>query len=152
MELGHASAQGVAVYTDTAPSDPVLASLVSVVPSPEFIPRVADRAGGDPGTGVGRLQRYYATVAARRGWANESPRDTLLLMTEEMGELARAVRMAEGLDRQHSDSGSNLAEELADVQLYLVHLANALGLDLAAAVSQKEARNSARFEQSLHVA
>lgn len=152
MELGHASAQGVAVYADTAPSDPVLASLVSVVPSPEFIPRVADRTDGDPGTGVGRLQRYYATVAARRGWANESPRDTLLLMTEEMGELARAVRMAEGLDRQQLDSGSNLAEELADVQLYLVHLANSLGLDLAAAVSEKEERNSARFEQTLHVA
>lgn len=152
MELGHASAQGVVIYTDTAPSDPVLAGLVSVVPSPQFIPRSADRTHGDPGTGVGRLQRYYATVAARRGWAGESPRDTLLLMTEEMGELARAVRLAEGLDRQHTGPESNLGEELADVQLYLVHLANTLGLDLAEAVSMKEARNSARFEQSRHVA
>jgi NTP pyrophosphatase (non-canonical NTP hydrolase) len=152
MELGHASAQGVAIYSDTRPTDPVLASLVVVVASPDGVPRYADRTTGDPGTGVGRLQRYYATVASRRGWAGESARDTMLLMTEELGELARAVRLAEGIDQRRTDAGSNLAEELADVQLYLVHLANTLGIDLADAVTRKEAINSARFEQRLHVA
>ena len=35
--------------------------------------------------------------------------------------------------------------ELADVALYVVHLANVLGIDLGAAVSAKEQANAKRF-------
>jgi NTP pyrophosphatase (non-canonical NTP hydrolase) len=36
------------------------------------------------------------------------------------------------------------AEELADVQLYLLHMANVLDVELGSAVSDKEQKNAAR--------
>jgi NTP pyrophosphatase (non-canonical NTP hydrolase) len=104
---------------------------------------------GAPGRGIDRLQRYYRLAASRRGWDKESPRDALLLLTEELGELARAVRKLEGLDRNHDlDEIGNVGEELADLQLYIVHLANTLGLELANAVTTKEQVNARRSELS----
>lgn len=144
MELGYAAALGVAVFCDTAPSDPVLASLVTVVDSPAAIGRSHDRADGDPGAGLVRLQRYYETVARRRGWAGESPAEIVTMLVEELGELSRAVRADGGVDRRPGAATSNLAEELADMQLLLVHLATATTVDMAAAVSAKETRNSER--------
>ena len=41
-----------------------------------------------------------------------------------------------------------MGEELADVQLYLLHLANVMGLDLANAVTDKERKNAERFAAS----
>lgn len=149
MELGHAMALGIPVFSQTAPADPVLAVAVVVVSSPSDIGSAMVGQASAPGTGLDRLQRYYGVAASRRGWDKESPRDTLLLMTEELGELARAVRKLEGLDRNHgTDEVPDVAEELADLQLYLVHLANTLGLELASAVTKKETVNARRAGRS----
>lgn len=58
-------------------------------------------------------------------------------MVEEVGELARALRKREKLTRHGSYPESTEAHELADVLLYVVHLANVLGLDLAEVVQRK---------------
>jgi NTP pyrophosphatase (non-canonical NTP hydrolase) len=153
MELGHAAALGIPVFATALPSDPVLAAVVVCVTEPGDIDLDALEAIGLPGNGVDRLQRYYRRTAMRRGWASESARDTMLLLTEEFGELARAIRKLEGLPRHQADRElSDAAAELADVQLYLVHLANALGLELAAAVTAKERVNARRFGRSRDVA
>lgn len=141
MEIGYAQASGVPVLTDCLPTDPVLASMVTLVPS---VDQAATALVPRPGQGLAPLQRYYARIAERRGWSEESARDTLLLMTEEIGELARAVRKQAGLARDDADNLGPVGHELADVQLYLVHLANALGVDLAEAVTEKESLNAAR--------
>jgi NTP pyrophosphatase (non-canonical NTP hydrolase) len=83
-------------------------------------------------------------MARRRGWDDESARDTMLLLTEEIGELARAVRKHEGLKRDHAYD-TDIAEELADVQLYLLHLASIQKIDLGDAVTAKETHNEKRF-------
>jgi NTP pyrophosphatase (non-canonical NTP hydrolase) len=145
LEIGHAKALGVPVFTDTAPQDEVLASMVHLVDHPTAVRRLAVIANESaPGAGIAALQNYYGRAAARRGWAGESARDTLLLLTEELGELARAVRKGEGLSRAGGYEGADIELEVADVQLYLVHLANVLGVDLASAVAAKERINSAR--------
>ena len=72
----------------------------------------------------------------------------MLLLTEEMGELARAIRKIQGLKRDGGYDDVGLLDELADVQIYLAHLANTLDADLGYAVSQKEHRNQQRFEAS----
>ena len=41
------------------------------------------------------LQQYYQQKAEERGFDDETAQDTLLLMIEELGELARAVRIGE---------------------------------------------------------
>jgi NTP pyrophosphatase (non-canonical NTP hydrolase) len=143
MEIGFAHSAGVPIFATEVPTDPVLRGMVDVVPS---IDRVAETIQPSPGQGLATLQEYYRRAAERRGWANESARDTLLLLTEELGELARAVRKEAGLARDGAYGPSGAAEEMADVQLYLVHLASALGVDLAEAVTAKEAANSIRHK------
>jgi len=148
MEIGQARALGVPVFTIEPPSDPVMASSVVVVAAmTEICPALLTKFG-TPGLGLERLQRYYKTVAERRGWSNESARDTLLLLTEELGELARSIRKLEGLSRHQPDAETQIGQELADIQLYLVHLANGLGLDLARAVTDKDQVNAERFDRT----
>jgi NTP pyrophosphatase (non-canonical NTP hydrolase) len=98
-----------------------------------------------PGEPLNALQTYYGRAAAARGWKSESPAECMLLLTEEVGELARSIRRFAGLSRHGADNSENAAEELADVQLYVVHLANVLGINLANAVTEKEAENLQRF-------
>jgi NTP pyrophosphatase (non-canonical NTP hydrolase) len=66
-------------------------------------------------------------------------------MVEEIGELARALRKREKLVRHGSYEGINESHELADVFLYVVHMANVLGVDLAHVVHDKETLNVTRF-------
>jgi NTP pyrophosphatase (non-canonical NTP hydrolase) len=152
MEVGFAHAAGIPVLTDQLPTDDAMASLVQVVPG--GVDDVEAALSPDPGQGLAALQEYYKRMAARRGWDEESPRDTLLLITEELGELARAVRNAEGLARDGGFGAGvgHVGDELADVQLYLVHLASALGVDLAAAVTEKELVNARRHLRAERVA
>lgn len=144
LEIGFARAAGVPVYSDATPSDPVLRRFVSVVPEPGLaVRKVADAATAP--TGLRAFQHYYRRVAVERGYEREVARDCLLLMLEEVGELARAVRRQASLVRHHSDDGSGIEHELADVFLYVVHLANIIDCDLAKAVQSKERINHARF-------
>jgi NTP pyrophosphatase (non-canonical NTP hydrolase) len=142
LEIGHAQAVGTPVYTDAILSDTLLCSIVHRVDSIYEIPDITAVA---PGAGLASLQSYYRRIAARRGWDEESPRDTLLLLTEEIGELARAIRKFSGITRSQGYGDTQVGEELADVQLYLTHLANTLDIDLAAAVTEKEKENARRF-------
>lgn len=141
LEIGHAHALGIPVYSQTAPEDQTLRAFVTVVQAPA---QVRQHLVPNPGSGIAALQKYYARTAERRGWDSESAQQTLLLMTEELGELARAVRKHVGIARDHASTGA-VGEEMADMALYLVHLANALGIDLAAEVSAKERVNEQRF-------
>jgi NTP pyrophosphatase (non-canonical NTP hydrolase) len=146
FELGHAKSLGIPIFSDTAPLEAMYTPWITIVDSPDKIElRQELRA---PGNGIRSLQNYYERIARRRGWADESAQDTLLLMTEEMGELARAVRKAAGIARHGDWDGQDVGEELADVQLYLVHLANVLGIDLADVVTAKEAINARRSAEA----
>jgi NTP pyrophosphatase (non-canonical NTP hydrolase) len=145
MEVGFAHAVGVPVLSDELPSDDPVRSMVTLVQGFDDVPV---KLQPDPGRALTALQRYYGRIAERRGWADESPRDILLLLTEEVGELARAVRKEAGLSRDGEYPRSAVGDELADAQLYLVHLANSLGVDLSAAVTAKELDNSRRHAKS----
>lgn len=142
FELGHAHALGIPIFSDTPPADEAFVPWVTVVDSPLDVDLRQEQKA--PGNGLRGLQRYYERAAVRRGWDEETVQDTLLLMTEEMGELARAVRRGLGLSRDHEWGTKEIAEELADLQLYLVHLSSSVGVDLADAVTNKEGVNAAR--------
>lgn len=146
MEVGYAHASGVPIFADKQPLDDVVAAMVTVVEGMDAVPAALEPR---PGQGLEALQEYYRRIAKRRGWDNETPRDTLLLLMEELGELARAIRKEAGLRRDTPYPEAAVATELADVQLYLVHLANGFGVDLAKAVTEKEAINAARFEDDI---
>lgn len=143
LEIGVAHSAGVPVFCSEMPNDAVLASFTRLVHGPaEARAQVAVHLR-TPSEPLEALQRYYLRVAKLRGFAEETPQDTMLLLTEEVGELARAIRQHVGLTR--AGEAGNPAGELADVQLYLLHLANTIGVDLAEAVREKEQDNHRRY-------
>lgn len=145
LEIGVAHSLDVPVLALEGPTDTALASFVVEVSSiADAIGRARAAGLRTPVAPLRHLQAYYERVAEDRGFDQESAQDTMLLLTEEVGELARAVRKSLGLARsgmEHTDA----AEELADVQLYLLHLANVVGVDLATAVRDKERLNDQRY-------
>jgi NTP pyrophosphatase (non-canonical NTP hydrolase) len=66
-------------------------------------------------------------------------------MLEEFGELARALRKRNKLRRDSKGRVGHEEQELADIFIYVVHMANVLGVDLAEAVHKKEQLNIQRF-------
>jgi dCTP diphosphatase len=146
MELGFAQALGLRVFGRTAPDDVALSSFVRPAPSPmEALESVEAASGEAPSRPIVALQRYYERMARLRGWEEESPEETLSLLEGELAELDEALQ----LWRRSPDDANALEEtalELADIQLYLVHMANVLGLDLGTAVAAKELINARRFE------
>lgn len=140
FELGFARSLGIPVFTDVLPEDAMLREMVTMVKSVKHVPDFSVV----PPISLPGLQSYYRRVAEIRGWSEESAQDTLLLITEEIGELARSIRKAKNLKRSGGYDADSVSNEIADVQLYLVHLANILGLDLASAVADKEVINHAR--------
>jgi NTP pyrophosphatase (non-canonical NTP hydrolase) len=142
MELGYAHALGLTILARRLPDDVTLAGLVTKVASAEAAVAQAEADSAAPAAGLDALQRYYERAAIARGWADEGVQECLALITEELGELYRAVR-------KDGHRSSAAALEMADMQLYLMHLANIAGIDLGLAVVEKERINSARFGPAL---
>jgi NTP pyrophosphatase (non-canonical NTP hydrolase) len=145
LEVGFARASGIPVYSRIAPTEKVLQNLVTTVSSPsELVPGLSTHPV-PPLPGVQPFQSYYARAAVRRGYQQEGPQDTLLLMLEEFGELARALRKRQKLRRDSKGRVRQEEQELADIFIYVIHMANVLGVDLADAVLRKEQVNIQRF-------
>ena len=145
MELGHAAALGIPVFSLVAPREPVLAGFVHLVESPRQVSRQLLLEVGRPGKGLARLQRYYSDAAIRRGWDKETDVETLGLLKGEVDELGTAIEKSNQGVRPEDDRDAHIGDELADVQLYLVHLATIRQIELATAVDDKERSNEARF-------
>jgi len=90
------------------------------------------------------LQNYIHRMIIQRGFEKETVDQTLILLMEELGELAKAVRKESGMKFSETTRRTELEEELADVQIVLLVLADKLGLDMRAVVTAKEHKNSKR--------
>jgi len=91
------------------------------------------------------LQKYVDEVCKERGWVNDTYSEKFLLFTEEVGELAKAIRKSVGLySEQAKPSKVELEEEFADVLSYLLDLANCFQIDLERALREKEMVNEGR--------
>jgi len=147
LEVGFAHAQGIPVFSRAQPVDITLRPFVREVTSvAEIVLAARENKLPIPVPNLRAFQGYYRRVASQRGYERETAQNCLLLMVEEVGELARALRKREKLVR-HGRSRRQESEsaELADVFLYIVHMANILGLDLGSAVRDKEFHNLTRF-------
>jgi NTP pyrophosphatase (non-canonical NTP hydrolase) len=92
------------------------------------------------------LQAYMAAVCQERGWNQNNHLELFLLFSEEVGELAKAIRKHTKLYDEPAKAHKvfDLEEEFADVLGYLLDLANYFQLDLEAAFRKKEAVNAQR--------
>ena len=98
---------------------------------------------------VGDWQRYTAELVKARGWDKATDLEIFLLLTEEVGELAKAYRrhrslFSEPKKAQDQDTKQEISGELADVMSYLLDLAQRLEIDLEQAMIEKEKHNRGR--------
>ncbi|KAA8542504.1 hypothetical protein F0562_023656 [Nyssa sinensis] len=96
------------------------------------------------------LRDRLAEFARVRGWEQyHSPRNLLLALVGEVGELSEIFQwkgeVARGLPNWTSDDKEHLEEELSDVLLYLVQLADVCGLDLGQAALAKIVKNAQKY-------
>jgi NTP pyrophosphatase (non-canonical NTP hydrolase) len=90
------------------------------------------------------LQAYIWQKNIDRGFSEESAERKMLMLTEEVGELAKAVRQHIGMGFSETTSKSEAAEELADVLIITLGLASTLKIDIFEALVGKETKNAKR--------
>lgn len=94
---------------------------------------------------LAELQQYVKEICQERGWDQDTYLEKFLLFSEEVGELAKAMRKNAGLyDEQARAKNISLSEEFADVFSYLLDLANYFNIDLEQAFRDKEKINTER--------
>ena len=91
-----------------------------------------------------KLQAYVWQMNIDRGFNTEDASKKLVMLMEEVGELAKAVRKTVGLKFTDTTKTTELKEELGDVQIVLLGLASLLDIDIFDAVIEKEKKNRTR--------
>lgn len=90
------------------------------------------------------FQHYVAELEIERNFAQQPVLAKCLLMGEEVGELFKAIRKAEGIATDPHSTIGDIGDELADVFIYLCSLANRYDINLEHAFRQKEEKNKQR--------
>ncbi|MDR2063325.1 MAG: dUTP diphosphatase [Candidatus Nomurabacteria bacterium] len=91
------------------------------------------------------LQQHLNQTCKEHGWDKNSVTEVFLLFTEEVGELAKAIRKETGFKGEKKpEKHDNIREEFADVLNYLMELANRFEIDLAEVYFEKHHINSKR--------
>lgn len=93
---------------------------------------------------VAYLQHYIRQKDHRP----ELLKDYALKLSEEVGELSRAIRKGSKADNPEQLKGS-IDEEVWDVIYYAVALANLYDIDLEAVIQAKEKMNAQRYPSSI---
>ncbi|HEU4618132.1 MAG TPA: nucleotide pyrophosphohydrolase [Gammaproteobacteria bacterium] len=97
---------------------------------------------------IGKLKQDLRAFASERDWDRfHSPKNLSMALSVEAAELLEHFQwLTEDESRDlPQDVKAQVAEELADVQIYLVRLADKLGVDLEAAVAAKLEVNRRKY-------
>ena len=111
----------------------------------------ASASGFEASVTLERLRGAMAAFVAEREWERfHTPRNVLLALVGEVGEVAELFQwrgeVPRGLDASWSAADrEHLGEELSDVLLYLVRLADLSCIDLASAALRKMRRNAEKY-------
>ncbi len=101
--------------------------------------------------GLRTVQQELRTFASDRSWERfHTPKNLVLALTGEVGELAAELQWLteDEADQLRLGPPPEVRDELADVFIYLVRLADVLGVDLVDVAMAKIARNADRFPAS----
>lgn len=151
LEIGYALSKGIKVYSLEKPSDTLLKEYITYNLSiSEIIDTEIEKKREEVSIeeNLSSLQKYFNKKIIERGFDKETEKDILILILEELGELSNIIRTFSGLkikketlkQKKHFDIG----EELADILIYLIILANKFGIDLYNALKIKELENEKR--------
>lgn len=101
-----------------------------------------------PRSDIDRLTRQLAEFAAERDWEQfHTPKNLVMALSVEAAELMEHFQWLPGEDSSALDPQAlaGVREELADVFLYLLRLADRLGIDLISAADDKLAINAEKY-------
>lgn len=93
---------------------------------------------------IPQYQSLIKQLVIERGFDKETVPEVFTLFIEETGELAKAIRKANGQKVDINSRQHNVEEEAADVFWLLIDLCNRLNIDLAKAFAEKEKKNQKR--------
>lgn len=105
---------------------------------------------GDEAT-LGELRSRIAEFVAAREWeAFHNPKDLALALSVEAAELLELFQWQsrEEVETRRQELRGPIADELADVFIYGLSMANALSLDLTEAILRKLKKNEGRFPEA----
>ena len=97
---------------------------------------------------ITELQQRLRSFADERDWDQfHSPKNLAMALSVEAAELLEHFQWLTQLQSRSPDSVERdaVASEIADVQIYLVMLADKLGVDIEKAVYDKLARNAVKY-------
>jgi NTP pyrophosphatase (non-canonical NTP hydrolase) len=126
----------------------------SLHPEEQFMPDNADYAEtgapSDAATTVGELRAQVAAFVAARDWNHfHSPKNLAMSIAIEAAEIMEHFQWytAEESTARMADPAMRaaMADEVADVLIYCLSLANSTGMDVTQAIRTKMARNEGRF-------
>lgn len=93
------------------------------------------------------FQNYIKNVITLRGFDEQGIQDKMLLLLEETGELAKAIRKTipnASVDYNKIENYTDVKEEIADVFIVLTTICNKLNINLYDAIINKEKKNVER--------
>lgn len=96
---------------------------------------------------LNEVQDYIRTIITIRGFSEQRVQDKMLLLLEETGELAKAIRKTlpeASIDYDKIENYADIEEEIADVFIVLVSICNRLNINLYDAMKKKEEKNIKR--------
>ena len=108
----------------------------------ELLKKLTDKSS------INEIQSYIKEVMQIRGFNKEKSSDKILLLVEEVGELAKAIRKNEnnlGIDKTKEYNYSSIESEIADVFIVLLSICYILNIDLLKAFLNKEEENIKRI-------
>src|SRR3989344_5564003 len=94
---------------------------------------------------INTLQKYIIKKGKERGFSKETLYERLLILTEEVGELMKAVRKTNnGYIDEAKSKDADLEGEISDILTMLFWVADKLKVDVSKAFEKKENENNKR--------
>jgi len=90
------------------------------------------------------LQNYVKKLEKIRGFDDETILGKCLMLGEKVGELFKAVRKQTGIKVDQNSKFKDIDDELADILIFILAIANRLDINLEEAFRQKEIKNKQR--------
>ena len=99
-------------------------------------------------TDLNDIQKYINDVLSLRGFNNQTPQEKMLLLLEEVGELAKAIRKSNSnlsIDYSRIDNFDSVENEIADVFIVLLSICNVMDISIFDSFISKESKNIERI-------
>ena len=90
------------------------------------------------------VQDFFSEMLLLRGFNDDSIEEKMLLLIEEVGELAKALRKEQSglqIDYNKIENYDTVRSELADVLIVLISISNLVDINLYEALYEKEKNN-----------